>query len=129
MVEEWYEFCHPQAADALTDLCGGIVIKGKRLTKSHLAKATSARDYPYTLWVTSDHAGGLETLPLMQTIGDDRGTFTKHSCERVRSSPRRNKELQYEVLTRCDGLPTTLYFPDEEAAVDFAVQWGHLEAV
>ncbi|EER04637.1 hypothetical protein Pmar_PMAR019671 [Perkinsus marinus ATCC 50983] len=101
-----------KAADALTDLCGGIVIKGKRLTKSHLAKATSARDYPYTLW----------------TIGDDRGTFTKHSCERVRSSPRRNKELQYEVLTRCDGLPTTLYFPDEEAAVDFAVQWGHLEA-
>lgn len=51
VTDEWYEFC-AQTADALADQCTGIVIKGRHLTKSHLSKAMSTRDYPYTLWVT-----------------------------------------------------------------------------
>ncbi|KAF4734786.1 hypothetical protein FOZ63_018940 [Perkinsus olseni] len=104
-------FSQDRASDAIADQCSGIVIAGEHSTRSQLAQAASTREHPYTLW----------------TIGEDRGTFSKHACERVIDSPRRNKGLQYEVLTKCDGLPTKAYFPDEEAAVDFAVQWGRLQ--
>ncbi|KAF4654495.1 hypothetical protein FOL47_009933 [Perkinsus chesapeaki] len=103
-------FSPDRTGDAIADQCNHVDFTGDHLVRAQLAKAVSTREHPYALW----------------TVGEDRGAFARHSCERVVGSPRRNKDMQYEVLTKCDGLPTTAYFPDEEGAVDFAVQWGHL---
>ncbi|KAF4732938.1 hypothetical protein FOZ63_027379, partial [Perkinsus olseni] len=100
-----------QVADDIVDQCHKVVIHGVK-EASQIAKAANTEQDPRTIWL----------------VGDNRGSFSKHRCEAVKSSPRRDTdEAAYKVSTKCDGKPTSLFFEYEYDALQFAVRWGDLK--
>ncbi|KAF4673464.1 hypothetical protein FOL47_010516 [Perkinsus chesapeaki] len=98
-------------ADDIVDQCNKVVIHSVK-EASQIAKAVNTQKEPRTIWL----------------VGDNRGSFSKHKCEAVTESPRRDtEESAYKVSTTCDGKPTSLYFEHEYEALQFAVLWGDLE--